>query len=277
MAPARRGPGVRAVAFLHLTEPGVYYPTGRRNFARVLPADDTQAAGDAVLARSLGIRRVYVLDEGADFSRLFVDDFVRAARRLGIAVAGRATWERRRRTYAGLAREIGRAGVDGVFLGVSSYPASIRLLTTLRSRLGRKVLFVGPDVFDPATALLAGSAAEGVAISQPGPPISRLPREGKQFAASYASTFGAEPTRYAMAAAQAMDLLLDAIAHSDGSRTSVTSNLFKTRVSNGILGSFWITPAGETTLNVVAIYRIIGGKVTTFKTVVVPDALIGSD
>ena len=85
------------------------------------------------------------------------------------------------------------------------------------------------------------------------------------------------PTRYAVAAAQAMDVLLDAVAHSDGSRASATSNLFTVRVSNGILGSFWITPSGDTTLNTVAIYHIIRGKVTTFTTVRVPDALVAPD
>jgi hypothetical protein len=57
----------------------------------------------------------------------------------------------------------------------------------------------------------------------------------------------------------------------------VTSNLFETQISNGILGSFGITPTGDTTLNVVAIYRIIDGKVTTFANVVVPDALLAQD
>ena len=54
----------------------------------------------------------------------------------------------------------------------------------------------------------------------------------------------------------------------------MTINLFKTQVSNGILGSFGITATGDTTLNVVAIYRVTGGKVTTFTNVVVPDALL---
>jgi hypothetical protein len=57
----------------------------------------------------------------------------------------------------------------------------------------------------------------------------------------------------------------------------VTRSLFTTRVSKGILGSFWITPTGDTTLNAVAIYRIVGGKVKTFTTVAVPDALVGPD
>jgi hypothetical protein len=136
---------------------------------------------------------------------------------------------------------------------------------------------MAPEVFDSTAAVLAGAAAEGMTISQPGPPNDQLTGEGKQFVASFSRKFGAEPSRYAVAAAQAMDLLLDAIAHSDSSRASVTSDLFTTRVSNGIYGSFWITPTGDTTLNAIAIYRTIGGKVTTFTTVGVPDALVGSN
>ena len=136
---------------------------------------------------------------------------------------------------------------------------------------------MAPDPFDPATAVLAGTASEGMTFSQPGPLTDSLGREGKRFVASFSKRFGAKPTRFAVAAAQAIDVLLDAIARSDGTRSSVTTNLFKTQISNGILGSFGITPTGDTTLNVVAIYRIIGGKVTTFANVVVPDALVAPD
>jgi branched-chain amino acid transport system substrate-binding protein len=266
----------RRVRLAGAKEPGVLYPTGRRNYARVIPADDVQAAADAILARRLGVKRVYAVDDGEPFGRLFVDDFARAARRLGVAVAGRKSWDARQRSYALLAGAIAQTDADGVFLGVPSRPESVRLVGDLRARLGRAVQFMAPEVFDPAAAVLAGAAAEGMTISQPGPPNDHLTGEGRQFVASFSKKFGAEPSRYAVAAAQAMDVLLDAIAHSDGSRASVTTNLFTTRVSNGILGSFWITPAGDTTLNAVAIYRIIGGKVTTFTTVVVPDALVGS-
>jgi hypothetical protein len=71
--------------------------------------------------------------------------------------------------------------------------------------------------------------------------------------------------------------LLDAIARPDGTRASVTMNLFNTDISNGILGSFFITPTGDTTLNAVAIYRIFRGKVRDFATVLVPDALLAPD
>jgi len=44
-------------------EPNVYYPTGTRNYARVVPADDLQGSVGAKWAKSLGVTKVYVLDD----------------------------------------------------------------------------------------------------------------------------------------------------------------------------------------------------------------------
>ena len=44
-------------------EPGKYYPTGKRNYARVVAADDYQGAADAVLAKSLGVKKVFILND----------------------------------------------------------------------------------------------------------------------------------------------------------------------------------------------------------------------
>jgi DNA-binding SARP family transcriptional activator/ABC-type branched-subunit amino acid transport system substrate-binding protein len=255
-------------------EPDSYYPTGRRSFARIIPTDDVQAAAGALVARDLDVRRMYTLDMGDPPSTQFVDYFLRAARRLGVSAVGRGSWDLEQASAARIADAIARTGADGVFLGVPSVPSSVALLTALRARLGPDVQLMAPEVFDPQTALLAGTAAEGMAITQPGPSADDLPAQGKEFVAAYTARFREKPTRYALAAAQAVDVMLDAIAASDGSRASVTQSLFKTRMSNGILGSFWITPTGDTTLNAVAVHRIVDGKVTTTSTVVVPDALV---
>ena len=257
-------------------EPDSYYPTGRRNFARIIPTDDVHAAAGALVARKLGVRHVYTLDMGDDFSGQFVDYFLRAARRLGVSEVGRGSWDLEQASVARIADAIAKTGADGVFLGVPSVPSSVRLLTALRARLGPDLQLMAPEVFDPETAKLAGAAAEGMTITQPGPSADDLPPAGKEFVAAYRARFGNAPTRYALAAAQATDVMLDAIARSDGSRASVTRNVFRTRVSNGILGSFWITPTGDTTLNAVVAYRIRGSKVTTFETLVVPDALVAA-
>jgi len=256
-------------------EPSIYYPTGRRNYARVVPTDDVEVAADAMVAQKLGVKRVYVLmPEG--YPTQFGTDFARFAGSLGIAIAGQRSWVDKKTSYKRPAALVARSGADGVFLGPTSSPSGARLLRDLRARLGRGVPVIASG-FDPATAALAGAAAEGMIISFPGPAIGLLKGEGARFVASFSKKFGEKPTRFDVHAAQAIDVLLDAIARSDGTRPSVTSKLFATRVSNGILGSFWITPTGDTTLNAVAMYRVKGGKVTTYATVTVPDGLLAPD
>ena len=51
------GPGTSA------GEPGKYYPTGKRNYVRVVAADDYQGAADALLAKSLGVKKVFILND----------------------------------------------------------------------------------------------------------------------------------------------------------------------------------------------------------------------
>ncbi len=266
------------------SNPDALYPSGQRNFARILPTDDVHAAASALAARRLGVRRVYALDSGNPDSAWFVDAFARAARRLGISVVGRGSWDlggdcppcAGELSTAKVAAAAAQAGADGVFLGIEDYPTTVRLLSVLRARLGPDVQLLAPESFGPATALLAGAAAEGMTLTQPGPLTADLPPSGKRFVASFTERFGAEPTRYAVSAAQAVDLLLDAIARSDGSRASVTRNLFGTRASDRIFRNFWIMPTGDSTLNAVAVYRISKGKLTPFETVLVPDALVAT-
>ena len=251
-------------------EPSIYYPTGRRNYARVVPTDDVEVAADAMVAQRLGVKRVYVLVPFG-YSAPLLEDFTVAAANLGVEIAGRRFWGDGQ-SFERLAALVARSKADGVFLVGSSS----ELLQALRTRLGRAVPVISSG-FDPDMAVLAGAAAEGMIISYPGPAIGLLKGEGARFVASFSKKFEREPDRFAVNAAQAMDVLLDAVARSDGTRASVTNKLFSTRVSNGILGSFWITPTGDTTLNAAAMYRVTGGKVAAYATIKVPDALVAPD
>ncbi len=62
-------------------------------------------------------------------------------------------------------------------------------------------------------------------------------------------------------AAQAAEVLLDSIARSDGSRASVVDELFKTEVTNGLLGSFSFDRYGDIVPAPVGIYRFEGGEI----------------
>ena len=77
--------------------PSSLYPTGKRNYLRVYPTDDLQGAALALRAKDLGAKRVFVLDDGEPgYGELMAAGFETAARRLGLDVAGRSSWNPRR-------------------------------------------------------------------------------------------------------------------------------------------------------------------------------------
>jgi ABC-type branched-subunit amino acid transport system substrate-binding protein len=191
--------------------------------------------------------------------------FGRAAGRLGIRITGSRTYSLSAAArYLSLAGRIKRAGADGVFVAGSLSNNGVTLLRDLRRHLrkglGPNVRFIGSDGFPPFDlASTVGAAADGVLTSIAGLPTERLPRAGRRLMASFRSSVGEMPFTYAVYSAQAMDVLLDAIARSNGTRASVISQLFRTRVRNGILGDFAITASGDTTASSVTIYRIERG------------------
>ena len=255
--------------------PEIYYPAGPRNYARVIAPDDVQAAADAIVARRLGLRRVYVLHPAGGYGVAMAASFKRTARKLRIAVIGSRSWDQEADSYTQLAAGIARTRADGIFLAGSADENGVALLSDLRAGLGPDVQIMVPDGFDPEDTLTAGgTAAEGMTMSRSGIPNERLGDAGRDFVASFTKRIGGPPTGYAVHAAQALDVLLAAIARSDGTRASVSRNLLTTRISNGILGSFWITSTGDTTLNAVTIFRIVNGKVTTYDTITVPEDLL---
>ena len=135
-----------------------------------------------------------------------------------------------------------------MYLGGIVCNNGVKLLKDLRAVLGPDVVFVGPDGWTPYSATLgAGSAAQSMYISYAGQPLEKLPPAGKKFIAqfrAYAKIKGNMPP-YAVYQAQAAQVMLDAIARSDGTRPSVVKELFKTNVKNGIMGTFRFDKNGD--------------------------------
>jgi DNA-binding SARP family transcriptional activator/ABC-type branched-subunit amino acid transport system substrate-binding protein/streptogramin lyase len=259
-------------------EPQKYRPDGKRSFVRVVAADDIQGAANALLAKRLGVTRLYVLNYGDPYGAGIASNVRRAATKLGLAVVGFEGWNPHGHDFTALARRIRHARADGVFLGgtgdLSNGPG---LVKGLRFALGDRVHILAPDGFTPFTGFvrLAGPAAEGMTISFTATPPERLGAEGRRFAAEFRKAIGRPIQGYSLSAAQATEVLLDAIARSDGSRASVTAQVFKTRVSSGILGSFSFDRNGDTTAGAVTIYRIVHGLPTVMTVITPSRSLLG--
>ena len=263
-----RGPGTAP------NEPAKYYPTGTRNYVRVSAADDVQGAADALLAHRLGARRIFVLRDGEPYGDGIAADFTRAARRLGLTVVGPSLWNSPKSTRAFVTKVI-HARADAVFLGTFLIPETAKLIKDLRAALPRTQL-IAPDGFDPNYLVASiGAAAEGMTASVPAPPSNHLPPRGRAFVDAFVRTTGNTPVAAStIQAAQAAEVLLTAIAQSNGTRASVVKQLFHVRVTHGILGNFSFDRNGDTTAGAVTIYRITNGTPTIFKVITPPTALM---
>ena len=232
------------------TEPDKYYPTGNRNYTRVVPHDAYQGAAMAEFMQSQGIKSVYVLNDKEAYGLGVATNLRNAAESLGIEVAGFEAWDPKASSYEGLFRKIGGSGADAIFLGglIDENGAKVikDKVATLGPNDGNVKLFA-PDGFTTQQTIdEAGTAAAGMFMSVAGVPIDQFTGAGAEFAAEFKPTLGGkEIDPYAIYGAQAAQVLLDAIAASDGTRASVIEQLFAAKVTDGFLGSFEINENGD--------------------------------
>jgi branched-chain amino acid transport system substrate-binding protein len=262
----RQGPGVDP------SLPTALYPTGVRNYVRVFPTDDLEGAALALLARDRGRRRVFVLDDGdPGFGVLQATTFESAARRVGLDVVGRASWDPRADEYKALARRIATSGATAVYLGGLIDTNAGGVIRDLRGHLSDEVDLLGPSGLTPVPLLVrkSGGAARGMYLSIAGVLSERLPPVAVRWARRFGATQRGAPVEpSAVYAAQATEVLLDALARSDGTRRSVVEELFRTRVVDGLLGTFGFDANGdvsESPMTIVQVRR--GGSADTVQSV----------
>jgi class 3 adenylate cyclase len=252
-------------------EPGVYYPSGARNYVRLMSADDFESAANAMLARRLGLRRVFLVtwDENPGIARAFRS----AATKLGIEIAGEGEWSAFSTSYRHLARSVRRSAADAVFLGGSLAANGARLVRDLRAGVSPDVQLLASGGFSVRIDTI-GRAAEGMTVSLAGLAPSALKGEEKRLLSRLETGLGERPSQFAVYASQATQLLLDAIARSDGTRESVVRELFASQARDGILGNFAVTETGDTTENHVTIYRVVEGQLRFQRVITPPVSLI---
>jgi branched-chain amino acid transport system substrate-binding protein len=252
-------------------EPNNYYPTGTRNYVRVVWNDQFQGAANALYAKELGLKKVFVLNDSETYGQGIANLFVQYAEKQGITILGNQKWDKKASSYESIASRIKAAGADGVFLGGIVCNNGGKLIKDLRAGLGADVTIIGPDGWTPISATIEGGgpAANNMYISQPGIPTDQLTGAGKEFVDAFKAETGKETVDpYTAYAGQAAEVLLDAIERAGGDdRAKISEELFNTSVQDGILGDFQIDENGDTTLGTVTFFQVKDGAPEFVKTI----------
>ena len=226
-----------------------------RGAVRVIAPLAAQAAADAQFLRDLDARRIAVVDDGTPYGRRFAETFRRIALVLDQEI-------------------VEPEQAEGAVVGGSLTPAGVRALREVRRRARPDVPVVLAPAFG-APAQIAeevGAAAEGAYIGVSGVAGKRLPRRGRDFATRFEEAIHLPPHPLALYSAQAAELLLDAIAKSDGTRASVASALRASK-GEGLVGWISFDGRGEPRIAPVTIYRIVDGNERFSRVVMPPYAL----
>jgi len=211
-------------------EPEKYYPTGARNYFRVVTTDDNQGNAAAEFAQSIGVKRVYVLNDRQTYGIGVARSFTAAAKKLGLTVlsdgdAGTG-WDDKAPNYEALFTKIKATKPDMVYVGGIFDLNGGQLVKDKVKYLGdnSKVKFMMPDGFTGYPDFLALPEAAGAYLSFTGLSIDQFPKGGaaEKFQADYLAEYGEAPTSsFSVYGAAAAQVLLKAIAASDGTRKGV--------------------------------------------------------
>jgi serine/threonine-protein kinase len=244
------------------------YPTGQRNYVRVIAKDADLASADMQAAQVLHARRAFIAFGSSVYAQSELPKFQLAAESAGISVADAAQWNASPSSQAAVAARAGAAHPDVVFVLddlAGGDPGDTGTITQLRQTLGRAVPLIATDTLVPVPAALKhlGRAAMGMYVPYRGIPNSSLVQPGLDFVGAFGLESGGQVSSYGPAyAAQAAEILMNAIAGSDGSRASISKQLLKATVSdtNAIVSGFSVAPNGDIDPSNVSIFQIDGSR-----------------
>jgi branched-chain amino acid transport system substrate-binding protein len=270
VSPANTSPGITTTGpGADPGEPNKYYPTGVRNYVRVVANDQYQGAADAMFTKSLGKKKVYVLNDKQTYGVGVALTYAGAAKKLGLKVLADKGWDAKASSYEALAQAIKKSGAQVVFLGGIVCNNGAKLMQDIKS-VNPHIILQMPDGFSDPNA--NGAVGNGAYFSVAGQPPNKLTGKGATFVKQFGKSIGEEPNPYAAYGAEAAEVLLDAIARGGSNRAAVSKALFSVAINNGILGSFTFNSQGDTSGASITEYRQVSPKKFVPVTTITPPA-----
>jgi branched-chain amino acid transport system substrate-binding protein len=246
------------------TEPDKFYPSGERNYARVVALDNAQAATIAqYAAEDLGVKSVYIINDKQAYGQGLATNLENAFNFLKVDVKGNDAWDAKASSYEAIFNKVKASGAEAVVFSGLVTLNGVKLIKDKFAVLGANdgVRLLAPDGFTPFTEVdKAGTAATtGMFVTVAGSSASALEAEGgrgAEFVQAYKEQFGVDRVEpYTAYAAQAAEVLLDAIGAAGDDRQAVIDNVLGAEVTGGILGDFTLNDEGDVNTGAVTVYQ----------------------
>ena len=250
-------------------EPDKYYPSGDRNYARIVPTDLMQGAGMAQLMKDRGCSAIWISNDKEVYGAGLSKNIERAADSIGLKVAGNEGFDSKAANYRSLGAKIDSAGADCFAYAGNTANNAVQLFKDVAAANPDTKALLGSDAVaepaftDPKEGGLPPAVAKRVTVLAVGLAPKDYPPAGQEFFSDYEKKFGdKEPGQYAIYGYEAMSLVLDAIkrAGDDGDdREAVVEQIFATRDRDSVIGKYSINEEGDTSQRNYGVYEISDG------------------
>jgi branched-chain amino acid transport system substrate-binding protein len=244
-------------------EPGVYRPTGRLNYVRVVPADDLQGSLAAEWAQEMGLERVYILDDREVYGRGVANLFEERALELGMEVLAHESIDVNAQEFKSLFTKIKALDPDLIYFGGTTQSKGGQLAKDLVASGLDARLMVPDGCMEQAFIDSAGASNlnERCFVTFGGLPPREVKGRGKEFVDRYVAEHGAEPEAYAIYGYEAAKVALEAIRRAGvKDRRAIADACLAIRDFEGALGTWSFDENGDTTLRVLSGNVVRDGK-----------------
>jgi len=264
-------------------EPGKYYPSGIRNFLRIVPIDSAQAASDLMAMKQSGCTKVAVANDKEAYGSGLATLLEQEKGMYGVTIVSDTGIDPTAANFRGYASTIAAAGANCFFFAGTASKGAVQITTDVHTAMPAARIFGGDGVCTssftqaarggvPAAVdkLFECTAATRNLTAYPG---------GKQFIADYKEAYGvAAPRPYAIYGYAAMQLGLQTIAKlgaQGNSKASVLRALFDLKSTPSALGAFGFDKDGDTTLKSYGVYKVAANGTPAFFETLTPAKVAG--
>jgi branched-chain amino acid transport system substrate-binding protein len=256
--------GLTSSQYAGQDEPQRFYPSGKRNFARLQLGDSAQALAQVALMRSLDVRKLYVVDDQDAFELPLAELVAADAARGGIAVASHdSILTSPGGAYGGEIEKIRRSGADAVFFAGGAGEGSVALWRALHAADQRLLLLGSNSLASEQFTSAIGSAGERTYLTTPLLATPDYPPLAARVLADCRRRFGGRPGPYALYGYEAMSSVLAAIRRAGArgnDRQSVIDAFFGAGEHESPLGRYRVQADGEPTFTRYGIDRVAAGR-----------------
>ena len=251
ISPTSTWPGFTKEGMGDANEPGIYRPSGRLNYTRVVPTDDRQAEVAAAWAKEMGIESVYILDDGEVYGRGIATMFEEGCVDHDIDVLGHESIDPKAQEFRSLMTKINATGPDLVYFGGTTQSKGGQIAKDMIAAGVDAKLMVPDGCYERAFIEAAGAENlnDRCFLTFGGMPPDKQVGKGKEFVDRYKEKYGSMPEAYAIYAYEAARVALKAIGDAGRKdRRAIADAALAIESFEGALGTWSFDENGDTDL-----------------------------